>query len=600
MNRILTILLIASTFYLPVLAKRSSRDGKEGTREASVPTSGTLGNVVPQAQPATPAPTYHATPSTRTTSVPFATPTTTRSYTPTTPSYRGEVFKGRSEQSPSQSQRQTTRVATPTGPSSTVRNGTTVPPPTTPAPSVSAESVRREEIRRVAITRERNESRTQPVHANTTPSEETRTTFRAREHKEPLREPTVAGTTPQEENRSTLSTRERKNSLRESTLTETGQRNPAPSGRNSRSRQESTLEPTTPRDVRVETPPQRETERFQRERTTRTEQPQRVQITPPARTPMRTTVKESSPLIVSERFPSHQEPEKRISSSRQDRPQYNLNTQRRPEPVRTTYHPPDTHNYHSRQYPTHHYNSYRPVTCYSGRDAFWNAFSFAMVAPLVAPLYIAHSFDPFPVRTVTTTWNSGNVAVSVSSHSSHPAYTYRPYYCSSTWGQHDGWQHSNVYYGGWRSSWYGGFSYMFNPYPVYRTYYLYEEPQTVVIQQPAQQVVYINQPAPQAAPAQGSVGIFEPPQQPVVAPLPAETQQVENTPAPCFCACKCNGRVPCICEYACGSEFNYSPEAYTLVDFISYSESLNAELIWSSYAELDRPEVTDFVAEAGN
>lgn len=573
MNRILTILLITSAFSLPAEAKRSSGGGKETTRENATPVSGTIETTTPSAIQTIPTPTYRTTPSTRAEATPFAAPTTTptyrttpstrtvatpfvaptptQTYTPSTPSYRGESFKGRAEQSPTQqpAQRQTTRSTNLSEPSATVQERTSIPAPTAPARSFSAESVRREESHRATSTRERNESLTQPTRTDTT---------------------------PQAEPRNALSTRARKETHETSRSTA-----------------------TTP-DANPEPTPLRTVERLQRERTARTEQ-QRVQITPPSRTAPRTTVNVRSPSILNEHSSPQPAPTTRVSSTRYAPPPYALTTQRHPEPVRTTYHPPDTHNYHSRQTPTHHYNSYRPVTCYSERDAFWNAFSFAMVAPLVAPLYFAQVVDPFPVRTVTTTWNSGAVAVSVSTRSTYPVYTtYRPYYCSSAWGYHDGWHHSNVYYGGWRSSWYGGFSYMFNPYPVYRTYYLYEEPQPIVIQQPAQQVVYINQPAQQVAPAQGSIGIFDTPQQPVAAPLPAETQKVANTPAPCFCACKCNGRVPCICEYACGSEFNYSPEAYTLVDFISYSESLNAELIWSSYAELDRPEATDFVAEAGD
>ena len=75
------------------------------------------------------------------------------------------------------------------------------------------------------------------------------------------------------------------------------------------------------------------------------------------------------------------------------------------------------------------------------------------------------------------------------------------------------------------------------------------------------------------------------------------TEQVAATPETrCFCACKCNGRVPCICEYPCGSEFAYSPEDYTLGGFSSYADSLNKELIWSSYAGLDRSEPEAYVA----
>jgi hypothetical protein len=224
-----------------------------------------------------------------------------------------------------------------------------------------------------------------------------------------------------------------------------------------------------------------------------------------------------------------------------------------------------------------------------------------MAAPFIAPLYLATPFAPYPTRTVTTTWGNDHFSFSVSTRSTYPVYTYRPYYCTSSWYYHDGWQHSHVYYGGWRSSWYGGFSYAFNPYPVYRTYYLYEEPQTVVIQQPAPQVIIYNQPAQPVVQNQDFVTSPAPanpaPQTPATAARDEANAAAEQTER-CLCACKCNGKVACICEYACGSEYAYSPEAYTLGNFVSYSESLNSELIWSSYAGLDRPESTDFVAEA--
>jgi hypothetical protein len=225
----------------------------------------------------------------------------------------------------------------------------------------------------------------------------------------------------------------------------------------------------------------------------------------------------------------------------------------------------------------------------------------------MGPVYTSTSY--------TTAWHGGAVTVSVGG----PAYSYyRPYYCNTGY-IHDGWHYSSAYYGGWRGNWYGGFSYIFNPFPVYSSYYLYDEPQTIVVQQPAPQVVYVNQPAqpalppqePQVVTANQPVQPALPPQesildtatlptQPQPAVEPATTAQTppaeENTR--CFCACKCNGRVPCICEYACGSEFAYSPDEYTLKGFSSYAESLNRELIWSSYAGLDRAEPESLVAEA--
>jgi len=366
-------------------------------------------------------------------------------------------------------------------------------------------------------------------------------------------------------------------------------------GRTTRERQPSDLQPVTPTEPKRERTSQRPTEYSNRERTARPDDSQRVQITPPTRTPSRTPDKEASPFLFNESAPQPRTPAQKAVYSRHERPPYELTTQSTPTPVRTAHRVPEAHSYYSRHYPSHH-QPYRPVTCYSGRDAFWNAFAFTMAAPFIAPLYMATPFVPYPTRTVTTTWGNNHVSFSVSTRSTYPVYTYRPYYCTSSWYYHDGWQHSQVYYGGWRSSWYGGFSYAFNPYPVYRTYYLYEEPQTVVIQQPPQQVIIYNQPAQPVVQNQDFVAAPAPSTPATTAPV--EQPAVAEEPVHCLCACKCNGKVPCICEYACGSEFNYSPEAYTLGGFVSYSESLNTELIWSSYAGLDRPEAIDVVAEA--
>ena len=180
------------------------------------------------------------------------------------------------------------------------------------------------------------------------------------------------------------------------------------------------------------------------------------------------------------------------------------------------------------------------------------------------------------------TWTSRHFSLSFSTHSYSPYYAYRPYYDS--WSYNSGWGYSSTYYGGWRSGWYGGFSYVYNPWPVYRTYYLYSPPpaevvyvesapRTVVVQQPAQPVV-VQQPLTLASP---------------------EQQQAQAQPSPpeegyrCFCACHCDGLVPCTCEYPCGSEFEDISDTYRLGDtFVSYTVSLNPETIWASYAGFDR------------
>lgn len=422
-----------------------------------------------------------------------------------------------------------------------------------------------------------------------------------------------------------------------------------PNVRTERERQEPNPVVTTPRAQAPDTTPQRTFVPSPREaRTPRVEEPQTVKIETPT-TERRTTEKQTSPFLFNERGTSRrnretetvqapartpstfsqaqhqavtlrsQEPEstgqrtrssinlsstreinsdtyrKPVTYSSNDRPSRELTIHRQPAAVRPQSHHPETRSYYAHHYPSHHDRYHRPVTCYSGSAAFWHAFGFTVGASLFAPFYYADVV--YPGRAcVTTTWHSGPVTVSVASCAPYPVYTYRPYYCSSGWYHHDGWHHSYAYYGGWRCNWYGGFSYIFNPYPVYRTYYLYEEPSTVVIEQPAPQVVYVNPPAQQTVtvPA-ATVAATQP--QPATQVEAAGTEQVAATPETrCFCACKCNGRVPCICEYPCGSEFAYSPDEYTLGGFSSYADSLNRELIWSSYAGLDRGEPEAYVA----
>ncbi len=393
-----------------------------------------------------------------------------------------------------------------------------------------------------------------------------------------------------------------------------------------------TITPTTARPSTPAAPEQRIATPTREPRTFRREETGTVQITPP-KTESRAAEKSSSPFIFSDRSRSSRErfevgsrtpatqtaplnqsqlqaaslrsPQRTDSRSYGDdraRTAYTSNLQpspRYPKPLEDRRTP-----YYSHHYPSHsRHHDYRPMTCYSGREAFWTAFAFTLGAPLFAPVYVG----PFGYSHVSysTAWHGGGVTVSVGG----PAYSYyrpyyRPYYCNTGY-IHDGWYHSSAYYGGWRGNWYGGFSYMFNPMPVYRSYYLYEEPQTIVIEQPAPQVVYVNQPAQQVVEhvqQTPAIPASETPQ--LQAALPSVTAEAQTAQpqenAHCFCACKCNGRVPCICEYACGSEFAYSPDDYTLKGFASYSESLNAELIWSSYAGLDRPEATDIVAGAAD
>jgi hypothetical protein len=547
MNRTLTIVLLTGTLTMHVDAKRKSEADKAGTPESSGVSSGITTETSPA--PARTAPRYSVrTPSTPTPASTFVAPATPRTYTPSAPVYRGESYKGRSERNSSEAVQQNT-------------------PTRAEAPVTS------------------------PL---TAPQRERKTTVTT----EPVRVETARDT---EQTRSRVQ-RERKPATPE-TLTEPAAAQPAATTRvrSTRERQTSDQQPVTQTEPKRERTSQRSTDYSNRERTARPDDSQRVQIKAPTRTPSRTPEKEASPVLFNESAPQPTTPAQKAIYSRREHPQYEVTAQRRPEPSRTYHHEPDRRSYYDHHYPAYHH-TYRPVTCYSRRDAFWDAFAFTLAAPFVAPLFVASPFVAYPTRSVTTTWGNEHVSFSVSTRSTYPVYTYRPYYCTSSWYYHDGWQHSHVYYGGWRSSWYGGFSYMFNPYPVYRTYYLYEEPQTVVIQQPAQQVIIYNQPAqPAVVQNQNFVAAPAPatpaPQTPATVARNEENAATAQTER-CLCACKCNGKVPCICEYACGSEFAYSPEAYTLGGFVSYSESLNTELIWSSYAGLDRPETSDFIAEA--
>ena len=208
--------------------------------------------------------------------------------------------------------------------------------------------------------------------------------------------------------------------------------------------------------------------------------------------------------------------------------------------------------------------------------------------------YYHHGFTPmwygpvvYPVSGFGFSWNNGHFGLSVGSY--WPTYPCTPYYDSWYGG---GWGYSSLYYGGWRHGWYGGFSYIYNPWPVYRTYYLYEpEPvvtrvETVYVTQPAT-TTYVEATAPAptttaaypSAPA-GETGAWE--------SAPA-VERVETATSTCFCSCHCNGQRPCTCDYPCGSEYTYDSRAFDLsLDYKSYSESLDPETIWSSYAGFDR------------
>lgn len=241
---------------------------------------------------------------------------------------------------------------------------------------------------------------------------------------------------------------------------------------------------------------------------------------------------------------------------------------------------PDSRDFHHGS--RHDFHSYRPAP-YAYRPYYHRSFAPVWYGPVVYP---ASSFFGL-------SWSSGSFGISVAAYSS-PAYCYSRtrYYDSWSCG---GWGYSSVYYGGWRNNWYGGFSYVYNPWPVYRTYYLYDPPPVVT----STEIVYVTPPAtttfvvqnPAAAPAvQQLAASPAPPLQPQTAwdAAPA-AERVETAAERCFCACRCNGQRACTCEYPCGSEYAVVDEQFDLsLAYRSYAESLSPEMIWSSYAGLDR------------
>jgi hypothetical protein len=258
------------------------------------------------------------------------------------------------------------------------------------------------------------------------------------------------------------------------------------------------------------------------------------------------------------------------------------------------YHGGDHHDYHGGDHHPQPYH-YNPYACRYDHHAF----SPVWCGPVVYPAGNYFGFS----------WWNGSFGLSFASYSPSYAYSTR-YYDSWSCG---GWGYSGVYYGGWHNNWYGGFSYVYNPWPVYRTYYLYDPepivipaqtvyvtqpPQTVYVTQPAQ-TVYVTQPATTTYVVQSAA------EAPVVqqaapvaaAPLQAQTawdvapavEQAETVATSCFCPCHCNGQRPCTCEYPCGSEYAVQADQFDLsLVYSPYSETLNPETIWSSYAGLDR------------
>jgi hypothetical protein len=155
-----------------------------------------------------------------------------------------------------------------------------------------------------------------------------------------------------------------------------------------------------------------------------------------------------------------------------------------------------------------------------------------------------------------------------------PAITYASYSFNSCRDRrYDRYQTCSYnYYGGWRHGWYGGFSYVCNPWPVYSTYYFYDPPPVVT----QTETVYITQPVMAAAPAAGAP-IAEAP-----APAVGGEPAVSNTLAAADQNASADNRTSDL-----WADYDAGADDFTL-DFTSYAETLDTERVWASYAEIDR------------
>jgi len=300
----------------------------------------------------------------------------------------------------------------------------------------------------------------------------------------------------------------------------------------------------------------------------------------------------------------------------------------------SVYRAPDWHAYSSRNEPYYRYGRndhdrhdvgpHHGPSDHDGRDRHYPPYRYDSHHHAYAPFWYGPAV--YPVSGFAFSWSSGACGFSVATYC--PTYSHYRYYDSWSCG---GWGYSNLYYGGWRHGWYGGVSYIYNPWPVYRSYYLYDpEPlvipsETVYVTQPATTTyvaespaattyaapdssaatTYAAQPATTTYAAQPATTTYaaQPtttpqilPQQATPAVEPAAAAAAPAMPAaetaiaePCNCPCHCNRQRPCTCSYPCGSEYAVVPEAFDLnANYASYADSLDPETIWSSYAGLDR------------
>ncbi len=237
-----------------------------------------------------------------------------------------------------------------------------------------------------------------------------------------------------------------------------------------------------------------------------------------------------------------------------------------------------SHYRHPARYDRHRHSSYSSYNVHHHHYYNYNRYACAPVwwGPVAYPAGLGFTW-----------WNS-NFAISFSTYGPVHYSHYTPYYNSWYYG---GYGYSSVYYGGWRSGWYGGLSYVFNPWPVYRTYYLYE-PEPIVIRQPVivQQQVIVREASPtvaattavRAAPVSYAAAGY-PPGHIVVEERTTIRAGGENFSAAGFDP-----------EYVYEDQFDpfyYDGDSLDIefqIGFASYAASLNPESIWISYSGLDR------------
>jgi hypothetical protein len=203
------------------------------------------------------------------------------------------------------------------------------------------------------------------------------------------------------------------------------------------------------------------------------------------------------------------------------------------------------------------------------RHTYSSSFSFSAS---FGPSWYAPTYY-YPSSGFYASWSGRRWGIGVSFWPHTPVY-YTPYY--DTWA-YGGWGYTRVYSGGWQYGWYGGASYFYDPWPVYRTVYLDPPTETVVyVTQPATTtVIYEQAPAAPAAVSQTA------PILPSAVPPDGAAAGTQGWDDMFF-------------------DDMFPPIESVSVDleFASYAETLDRADIWVSYAGLDRlsPYAADFYA----